>query len=343
MDHRDFTQFNGEPTITAQPQGRAYRIGIGQFYITNVCNLACEDCCTFNNLRFPGHLSWEHSRERVEQWARLIDIDYLCIIGGEPMANPELPLWVENLRRLWPHTDREFSIVTNGTYLSRWDQDQLKDWLEQGVTLEVSVHDPEQWPTIMAWCHEFLSDLGVPLRRDVVYHQGVLTHEYCLEDGHRLIALGQHWNFIASAVRRRTSQGLEFYDSDPATAHSQCLASDCHYFVDGRMHKCLITAVGPMLGQTFQMPEHQRSLLTQDRGIDPLTAVSLSRWFATLDQPIPQCRLCPEYVGDRRKIWPLAQKKPEVARISLDSLTKPQVHPASPDVDAVLPETNIRV
>jgi hypothetical protein len=329
--HRDFTRFNNEPDFTAPSHSRPYSIGIGQFYITNVCNLACDDCISFNNFRFQGHLSWADSRERVEAWARLIDIDYLCIIGGEPMANPELPVWVENLRRLWPRVKTEFSIVTNGTYLSRWDQDQLKDWMEQGVTIEVSVHDPEQWPGILAWADGIIADLEDAPQVQIDYRDGVLTHSYCLDNGARIIALGQHWMFGPSAVRRIHPHGLEFHDSDPATAHRNCPARLCHYFVNGIMYKCPITATAAMLTEQFAVREDQRQLLQRSRGLDPLTAPSLTRWFTMLDQPIAQCRLCPEYWPEREPIWPLKKRKPEVARISLDSLAKRQAHPASPD------------
>lgn len=321
---------------------RPYRVDLGQFYITNVCNLGCRDCISFNNFRFRGHLAWADAQARVEQWARLLDIDYLCIIGGEPMANPELSLWVENLRRLWPRTEREFSIVTNGTYLTGWDQDQLKDWMEQAVTIEVSVHDPEQWPSMLRWVQEICSDLGVSWHLNIDYRDGVLTHNYHV-GSQRIIALGQHWLFGPSAVRRVTEQGLEFYRSDAATAHRNCPARQCHYFVDGIMYKCPVTATAAMLTEQFGMPDDQRSLLKKSRGLDPLTAPSLTRWFGTLDQPVAQCSLCPEYWPERQPIWPLKKKKMEVARVSLDSLAKHQVRPASPDDVAVPPTASSQV
>jgi len=295
MDHRNFTKFSGEPDFHSRAHSRPWRIDTGQFYITNVCNLTCDDCISFNNFKFRGHMTWESARQRVEQWAKLIDIDYLCIIGGEPMANPELDTWVRELRRLWPVTRTEFSIVTNGTYLQSWDQDQIRDWMELGVTIEISCHDPEQWPDLVAWASRILGDLYDPAQLQVDYKDGVLTHNYCLEDGSRLIALGQHWLFGPSAVRQITPDGLEFHNSDPATAHKHCQTKLCHYFVNGVMYKCPVTATAAMLTEQFAVPEDQRQLLNASRGLDPLESKNLSTWFARLDQPIAQCRLCPEY------------------------------------------------
>lgn len=320
MDYSQFTRFNGEPDFRARPQTRPYRIAQGQFYITNVCNLACEGCFSMNNLRFREHMSWADTEARAEQWARLVDIDWLSIIGGEPFANPELDVWVRALRRLWPQT-QEFTIVTNGTYLRNWDQSQIQDWFELGVTLEISCHDPQHWPGLVAWCSDILRDLTEPYTIDLTYRDGVLTHNYRLEDGSRLIALGQHWTFGAGPVKTITDHGLEFWDSDPQTAHRHCAVRTCHYFVNGVMYKCSLTAAQAAgLSDQFQIRPDQRELLAQSRGCDPLTAPTLNAWFAGLDRAIPQCRLCPEYWGERTPIWPLSDRKPEVARVSLDRL-----------------------
>lgn len=312
---------------------RPYRVEIAQFYVTNACNLTCRDCISFNNLQFRGHLSWSDTEARAHQWSTLLDIDYLCVIGGEPMANPELDTWIRELRRLWPFTRREFSLITNGTYLSQWDPQQISQWLDLGVTIEVSVHDPRQWSTALAWAESQQQHWN---RVNLVYDQGVLTHEY-LRDQHRSITVGQHWLFGPSAIRGLSPQGLTFWDSDPETAHSQCPGRLCHYFVDGVMYKCPVTAVGSMLAQQLAVRDDQRQLLMSSQGCDPLIENDLDQWFGNLATSVPQCRLCPETwdITDRQPIWPLESKKPKVARISLDSLTTAGAHPATLAADAV--------
>ena len=273
---------------------------------------------------------------RAQQWSQLLDIDYLCVIGGEPMANPELDLWIRELRKLWPYTSREFSLITNGTYLNTWDQAQIAQWLDLGVTIEVSVHDPKQWSSALLWAEQHQWD-----RQNLVYDQGVLTHEY-LRGSHRAITIGQHWLFGPSALRGVRAQGLEFWDSDPESAHSQCPGRLCHYFVNGVMYKCPVTAVGSALADQFVTSPAQKDLLRSSQGCDPLDSADLDHWFSTLDRAVPQCRLCPPVwdKDDRKPIWPLEQKKPRVARIRLDSLTKAEARPAIPAADAVPQDSN---
>lgn len=324
--------FNDEPQHQPRAVTRPFRVDIGQFYVSNVCNLSCDGCISFNNLQFRGHYTWAASRERVEAWSRLLDIDYLCIIGGEPFANPELDTWVRELRRLWPQVNREFSIVTNGTYLDRWDRNQIMDWLEMEVTIEISCHDPRHWLPQVKTVEEILSQCTEPVILDIGYDDGILVHDYCLENGHRLITLQQHWLFGPNAVKRITDQGvMEFHDSNPRIAHQTCRCADCHYFVDGKMYKCPVTAAAEPLTQQMQMEPRAREILEKSRYCDPLRpGENLAAWFRDLMQPIAQCSLCPETWPPRQPIWPLSPKKPQVARVNLDSLTTEGVALSNP-------------
>lgn len=315
------TQFNGEPQFTAPAQCRPFRLAQANFYITNVCNLACRGCWSLNNLAVSGHCDWQHSQARVEQWARLVDIDSVSIVGGEPLLHPDLDQWVKELRRLWPQTDQEFTIVTNGTQLKHSKPDLIKDWFELGVALEISVHDPEHWPEISQWCQDLLSDLAEPYEIQVRMNQGLIRHDHVLGDGTRLIALAQHWQFYPAALKSLAHGSLEFHTSDASTAHDNCAVRQCHYFVDGIMYKCPLTAAAAAgIPQQFRMQDRHRQLLAKIKGCDPLTTTDLASWFRSLDRTIPQCSLCPEYPQQREPIWPLPTTKPRISRVNIESI-----------------------
>ena len=321
MTQRNTSRFNLEPPAPALALSRPYRLREANFYITNVCNLSCQCCWSLNNLAVSGHLMWTASQARVEQWARLVDIDSVSIIGGEPLLHPHVDQWVRELRRLWPQTSQEFTVVTNGTQLRRCSTDMIKHWFEQGVALEISVHDPQHWPDISLWCQEILADLTEPYEIRVTLNQGIIAHDHVLADGTRLITLAQHWQFHSAALRSLSQAGLEFHHSDANVAHGNCPVRQCHYFVDGIMYKCPLTAAAAAgIPQQFNMATEARQLLDKVQGCDPLTATSLSSWFHGLDRTIPQCSLCPEYPQQRQPIWPLADSKPRVSRVNLDSL-----------------------
>jgi organic radical activating enzyme len=89
-----------------------------EFYITNVCNLNCDNCNRYNNLAFSGHYRWQDHSNEYQQWAKLITFKRLAILGGEPLLNPGFMDWLHGIAELWP--DAEIDIVTNGTQLDRW-------------------------------------------------------------------------------------------------------------------------------------------------------------------------------------------------------------------------------
>ena len=59
-----------------------------EFYITNVCNLTCDKCRSFNNYDFKGH--YEFDREKMLQWSKRLTIDVIAILGGEPTLHQTL-------------------------------------------------------------------------------------------------------------------------------------------------------------------------------------------------------------------------------------------------------------
>lgn len=117
-----------------------YKLDYAEFYITNVCNLNCENCNRFNNFNFTGHERWKSHCDEYQQWSKIFDINRIGILGGEPMLNPDFLNWVQGVADLWPSAD--IVIITNGTQLHRWPE--LYDLLckYQGrVHIRISEHN----------------------------------------------------------------------------------------------------------------------------------------------------------------------------------------------------------
>ena len=88
-------------------------------YITNVCNLNCDNCRYLNNFAFKGHQRWAEFESIYTEWSKKINfVGEIYLLGGEPMSNPDFLIWVHNIARLWPNTS--IKINTNGTMLDRW-------------------------------------------------------------------------------------------------------------------------------------------------------------------------------------------------------------------------------
>ena len=45
-----------------------------EFYITNVCNLNCDQCNRFNDYKFAGWQRWSDYEAIHQRWAELVDI-----------------------------------------------------------------------------------------------------------------------------------------------------------------------------------------------------------------------------------------------------------------------------
>lgn len=111
-----------------------------EFYMTNVCNLACDHCNRYNNYAFAGHETWADYADEYAKWAEVLNLIDIGILGGEPMLNPDFLSWVRGPAMLWPNC--HVAIITNGTQLDRWPTlyDELVK-LGGRVWLNVSEHD----------------------------------------------------------------------------------------------------------------------------------------------------------------------------------------------------------
>lgn len=116
-----------------------YKLDYGEFYITNVCNLNCQNCNRFNNYAFSGHQRWKDHEEQYQKWSKIVDFDTIGILGGEPLLNPEFPIWLNNIATLWPNSI--IKIISNGTQMDRWPDlyQQIKQYNGR-VFLDISIH-----------------------------------------------------------------------------------------------------------------------------------------------------------------------------------------------------------
>lgn len=126
-----------------------------EFYITNVCNLNCTDCQRFNNFSFTGHQRWKDYADKYEAWSKIIHIDSITILGGEPMLNPDFIQWVKGIATFWPISF--IRIATNGTQFSRWPE--LYDILVESkgrIFIEINQHGDDLKETIDKNVRDFL-------------------------------------------------------------------------------------------------------------------------------------------------------------------------------------------
>ncbi len=262
------------------------------FYITNVCNLNCTDCNRFNNFAFSKHYHWHEYQDQYRDWAKILDIEEIGILGGEPMSNPDFVAWMQGVADLWPRP--KINIATNGYYLDRWPNfyDELVKYGGR-IFVIVSVHN---WKTVreqVAAVKKFYpSEVSITnLSNDAewktryessrqtgwpdcdtvehFYHMPIDFQNMCYDQvvhpiqifrtvfhdaNNVMIRLDPAIYFQPSAIRfNKESNTVAVYNSDPAAALRACYIKKCHTFLEGKLYKCPVTAHLPEFSTQFQM------------------------------------------------------------------------------------------
>lgn len=269
-----------------------------EFYIINVCNLACPGCNRFNNYNFTGYQRWADYADVYAQWATQVDIREISILGGEPMLNPTFLEWVQGVNQLWPNS--KMRIVSNGFKLDRYNN-ELYSILQKhpNVELYIGIHNKQHKQEIVQKVRDFLQGpQTVTFNSDNPYQQYMVITD---AQGVR-VKIEYNWWFHQGAIVKQDGV-LSLHESDPVKAHDICHMKTCHHFIRGKLYKCGVVAVLPEFNQQHQLTlsDEDRELLHSYRPLHIEDSVEVKQKFiSNLNRPIDQCRFCPEkYLGNQ--------------------------------------------
>lgn len=265
-----------------------------EFYITNVCNLTCSNCNRYNNYKFSGWQDWKDYQEIYQAWADKIDITHKVILGGEPLLNPTINDWITGIRQLWP--DRYApQIQSNGTRID------LVPGLYQacrstGTWIGISVHRKQDLDPIVQRIRNFLQH---PIRETQDPGSPMGSNLQFTDTNHVRVHVWISDYFIQSNVTQSADGQFRLYRSDPEKAHANCefVRHKNYHFIHGKFYKCGPAGLMPEFDQQFgfDITEAEREILYSYRPltIDEFDSRALE-FFQHLDDPIDQCRFCPE-------------------------------------------------
>lgn len=277
------------------------------FYITNVCNLTCQNCNRFNNFNFKGWQDWKEYEPIYEQWGQLVELKSITIMGGEPFLNPTLKDWISGLNRIF---NIEVQILTNGTRFLQTPgvYDSMNFRRSPGKTknhIGVSLHTPEDFEQIRSDIYEFLQG-------DVIESADQATRwgaNWAFRDSNGImINVYSVDHFFDSAIVP-TETGYTLNNNDPLQAHDNCAFArwKSYHFIRGKFYKCGPSALMPEFDNQhqFEIPDEDRKIL---HSYQPLTVDNFAEYheefFANLDNPIAQCKFCSINPG-AKKIYPI--------------------------------------
>lgn len=276
-----------------------------EFYITNVCNLACPGCNRFNNYNFTGYQRWNDYADTYRQWAKEIEIGSIGILGGEPLLNPTFLHWVQGINQLWPN--KTIRVISNGFRLDR--HKDLYEILKQHPNIElwVGIHNKQHKKELVQKVQDFLQEpCQTQFDNNNIYQQYMTMID---SNGVR-VRIEYNWWFHQGAIIRNDN-GSTLHQSDPVKAHSICHMKTCHHFIRGELYKCGVVAVLPEFDQqhALVLNDQQKHLLHSYRPLRISDNANVKKQFVNnLAQPIDQCSFCPEqYHGDQ--IYALHKKE----------------------------------
>ena len=282
-----------------------YKLKYAEFYITNVCNLNCTNCNRFNNYTFKGHYNYRDYEQDYTKWSKIIDIDVIGILGGEPLLNPDVFNWVRGIANLWPNS--KIAIITNGTLLDRWEN-LYHELLEFNgrVFLEINHHTPKTWHTIHKDVERFLSGpLKHEIRTDAINWVPAEVFDEAnsvkfIDTNNIEVILNPAWTFKDSTIKyNKFNNTVTVHDSNPELAFAVCDFKTCHHFIKGKLYKCGPIGILPDFINQFkvELSEKQKSLIYDYKPAEhDWTTEQLDSFIDNLinARSIPQCSLCPQ-------------------------------------------------
>ena len=283
-----------------------HKLEFVQFYINNVCNLACPHCVSYNNLAFKGQFDWKSNEVSAQKWSELIDPYEVAIIGGEPFTNPDLNNWVYGLKKYFNPPD--FRITTNGTFLSR-DIDKIKEYIDANVNIEISAHSRKHFEDSIAFIKSQFPDWTTEIVEDEPEWDHIVKR-FIKQSDKGWLQVRTAYKFWDSSIKEIKDGVIYMHNNDPELAHSKCEMSDCHYIVEGRLYKCVVTATAPMLARQFSLDKASNDLLQLTKSVSPFdNSSTIDEFITNILEPCDQCALCPVHVLESVKEFELPRKK----------------------------------
>lgn len=231
-------------------------LGYLEFHVADHCNLNCKACEHYSGLVkhevFPNYNEFEKNFKKLKELVD--DIGVLRILGGEPLLNKEITLYMKLARRLYP--DARIYVVTNGALLKTMPDDFYKIMAEENIVLSISLYPPMK--NTMPGILKFLDE------KQVNYTVTPMNTEF----GKKQIIEPQS-------------------DDDTIMAFYKCSQKMCNNFYDGKIAACFLPFTTKYFNEYFEKE------LPEDGAIDIYEIGMTTRKLKErLLYPFLRCRYC---------------------------------------------------
>lgn len=268
-----------------------------EFYITNVCNLSCNECNRFNDLKFKGTQLWKDYEAVYTEWAEHIDFERIVILGGEPLLNPSILEWIRGLHRLWPKYGKQ--ILTNATQLDKVNG--LYEACRDNMTwIGISLHSLQDLQYVEERIQGFLGE--ITKKEHNKNGCGRFGSHWYYENSEGVgVGVWHQDYFYKNSILTAPTGEMFLHDSDPKQAHEQCMfvKNKNYHFIRGGIYKCGPAALFPELSKQFDLHLSGEDLANinsyQPLTLNMVKAGQGQNFLDHIDDQIPQCKFCPEH------------------------------------------------
>lgn len=113
----------------------------GEFHVADNCNLNCKGCTHFSPLYNSLGASFDERISDLKEIRRIFsDVFRLDILGGEPLLNPDLVRYINEIRRMFPKSF--LNIYSNGILIPRLNLAELEEIAKNNVVFSISEYEP---------------------------------------------------------------------------------------------------------------------------------------------------------------------------------------------------------
>lgn len=176
-----------------------------EYHVSDYCNLKCKGCGHFSNLVtekvFPDIEEFKIEIKKLTK--RFKNIKHFRLMGGEPFVNPDLRLFLYEVRKGFPYAD--IRIVSNGLLIPQMNDETAEAIRECGAIIDISQYPPT---------------------RDSIGKILAFTQEKNLQ-----IQIGEKITLFFKQLNFTTS-------IDSARVYSKCNSRKCHFLRKGRLYCC---------------------------------------------------------------------------------------------------------
>mgnify|MGYP005798621889 CR=1 FL=1 len=272
---------------------KKYAISYVETMVSRGCNLSCMGCTSFCDYPHTGVFAWKDVEKDFLSWSQIIEPEVIGLIGGEPLLNPEIFIWIEGIRKYF---EKSFILlVTNGLLYSKLEGVIYKLISNSPSKLMISLHKNEE--EIKKCIEEIIKRSKYRFIKRV-NHEELTNIEYILYDKTKKFSI--QLRETDKFLKRYIGYGKDIFPyetNDFADAFKICVDRPIIY--KGELFRC---GKIPFVQETLRLmgkddDENAMGLWKKCLEYEALRCNDNEEkkhaFFSSLHSPVPVCSTCP--------------------------------------------------